>query len=161
MTIRARILIGFAVAFVACLGLGLFALQQTRLLNAVVTRFGSDWLPHVTVLGDLRAEINDHNRYLLRHVAADDAPLLEALEGSIANETELIDRWFEGAGASFTSDQQRRLLAGAKTSWAEYRDLVPGVLELSRDGVKHVVQEKMEGPVNTAFHKLVDGCFRR
>ena len=30
MTIRTRILIGFAVAFVACLGLGLFSLQQTR-----------------------------------------------------------------------------------------------------------------------------------
>lgn len=72
MTIRVRILLGFAVPFLACLGLGMLALQQTSQLSGVITRFGGEWLPHVSVLGDIRGEIFDYHRMLLRHVMAND-----------------------------------------------------------------------------------------
>ncbi len=156
MTIRTRILIGFAVAFVACLGLGLFSLQQTRQLNAVVVRFGGEWLPHVTVLGDLRAEINDHHRYVLHHVIVEDAKVLAELESKVTDETEMIDRWFEGAGASFTTAQQRGLLAAAKTAWTDYRDSSGPVLALSRAGKKQEAEAAIEGANSAAYRKLID-----
>ncbi len=156
MTIRVRILIGFAVAFAACLGLGLFSLQQTRQLNAVVTRFGGEWLPHVTVLGDLRAEINDHYRFVLNHVIAADPKTMATLEEKVSNENELIDRWFAGAGGSFRSAQQRALLGSANAAWNEYRDSTGPLLALSRAGKKQEAEAAIEATSNTAYHKLID-----
>ena len=57
MSIRTRIMLGFAVAFLSCAVLGAVALHAATQLNAVVAHFGAAWLPHVTVLGDLRAEM--------------------------------------------------------------------------------------------------------
>ena len=156
MTIRARILIGFAVAFVACLGLGIFSLVQTQQLNAVVARLGGELLPHVTVLSDLRAEINDHHRYVLRHAIANDAKDMAALEGEVTDTTERIDHWFEGAGASFHSDQQRTLLATARLAWNDYRDSIGPVLALSRAGKKQEAVTGIEGAGAAAYRKLLD-----
>ena len=156
MTIRARILIGFAIAFAACLGLGAVALHQTSQLNGAITRIGGVSLPHVAVLGDLRAEINDHYRYVLRHVIADDPKNIADLEEQVANENELIDHWFDGAGASFNSPQQRPLLAAANTAWTEYRTATGPVLALSHAGKKQEAAAAIEGADNVAYHKLID-----
>ena len=156
MTIRARILIGFAVAFAACLALGLFSLQQTRQLNAVVAKFGSQWLPHVTVLGDLRAVITDHRRYVLRHALTADPKIMTELEGQLANSTELVDRWFEGAGGSFNSDQQRGLLAAAKLAWRDYQAASGPALALARAGNRTEATAALEGPSHEAYRKLID-----
>ena len=121
-----------------------------------MTRFGGEWLPHVTVLGDLRSEINDHHRYVLHHVIVEDAKVMADLESKVTDETELIDRWFEGAQASFTSAQQRGLLAVAKTAWTDYRDSSGPVLALSRAGKKQEAEAAIEGANNTAYRKLID-----
>ena len=121
MTIRVRILLGFAAPFLACLGLGLFALQQTSQLSAVIARFGGEWLPHVTVLGDVRAEIHQHHTYLLDHVIASNPADMQGLEAKLADEVGLIDGWFTGAARSFTTEQQHKLLDAAKTSWLATR----------------------------------------
>ena len=68
MSIRTRILMGFAVAFLSCVALGAVALHAANALNGVVGRFGAAWLPHVTVLGDLRAQMMEHRRVVLQHV---------------------------------------------------------------------------------------------
>jgi methyl-accepting chemotaxis protein len=155
MSIRARILIGFTVAFVACLGLGVFSLQQTRQFNAVVTRFGAEWLPHVSVLGDLRAVISDHHRYLLRHTIMDDTKDLTELEGQIADTTVIIDRWFESAGASFHTDQQLALLGAAKAAWTTYRTSTGPALALSHAGNQPEAAAALEA-ASTAYRKLID-----
>ena len=156
MTIRTRILIGYAVAFASCLALGLFSLRQTAALDAVVMRFGAEWLPHVTVLGDLRAEINDHRRYVLRHVIMDDDEGVAAVEAQIHEEAGLIERWFEAAGASFTTEPQRGLLAIARAAWAEYRAASDAVLALSRSGTRRQAEEASEGPGHRTYLKLIE-----
>ncbi len=156
MTIRSRILIGFAVAFAACLALGLFSLQQTRQLHSVVARFGSEWLPHVTVLGDLRTEINDHRRRVLHHVILTAPQEMAEVETQLTEGTELIDRWFEGAVASFRSDQQRRLVAAAKLAWVEYRDSTGPILALSRAGNKQEAAALLARTSTAVYRKVID-----
>jgi methyl-accepting chemotaxis protein len=156
MTLRTRILLGFAVAFFSCLGLGLISLYQTHRLNAVAARFGAELLPHVSVLADLRAEVNEHNRLLLRHVVSDDAKAMAGFESQLADETSLIDNFFTGAGASFTAEQQRRQLTVAQGAWAQYRDSVPAVLDASRTGAKQLAETKLEGSTNAVYQKFLD-----
>ncbi len=156
MTIRVRILIGFAVAFAACLGLGLFSLQQTTQLHSVVARFGAEWLPHVTVLGDLRSEISDQRRHVFHHIIVNDTKEMAELESQVADGTALVDRWFEGAAASFKSDQQRSLLAAAKLTWTGYRNSTGPVLELSRAGRKQEAAALLDRTCTPAYRKLID-----
>ena len=156
MSIRTRILMGFAVAFLSCAALGAVALHAASQLNGVVTRFGAAWLPHVTILGDLRAEMMEHRRLVLHHVLSDEAETQDELEKKLANETELIDRWFQGAGASFHDDRQRGPLAAAGAAWAAYRDTTPKLLDLSRSGVKHMAEQEIDGASNDAYRKLID-----
>ncbi len=156
MSIRTRIMLGFAVAFLSCAVLGAVALHAATQLNAVVAHFGAAWLPHVTVLGDLRAEMMEHRRIVLQHVLSDEPETLAALEAKLGNEAELIDRWFQGAGASFRDERQRGPLAAAGAAWAAYRDTTPKLLELSRNGVKHLAEQEIDGASNAAYRKLID-----
>ncbi len=156
MSIRTRILMGFAVAFLSCAALGGVALHAAGQLNAVVVRFGATWLPHVSVLGDLRVEIMEHRRIVLQHVLSDESETQDALEENLASETQVIDHWFAAAGASFADDRQRELLAAATTAWTAYRDTTPKLLELSRNGVKHIAEQQIQGASNTAYRKLID-----
>ena len=156
MSIRTRILLGFAVAFLSCAALGGVALHAAGQLNAVVAQFGAKWLPHVSVLGDLRAEIMEHRRIVLQHVLSDESETLDDLEEKLTSETQVIDRWFAGAGASFGDDQQRKLLATATAAWTAYRDTTPKLLELSRNGIKHIAEQQIQGASNVAYRKLID-----
>lgn len=156
MTIRTRIIIGFVVSLAACLVLGAVAMQQTSQLSAVVTRFGGEWLPHVTVIGDLRAEINEQRSDVLRHVISGDAKSMADLEAEVVNENGLIDRWFEGAASNFPMGQQRTLLNTAKAAWADYRASTAPVLALSHVGTKEEAVRQIAGPNNAAYRKLVD-----
>jgi len=156
MSIRTRILLGFAVAFLACATLGAAALYEAQQLNATVTRFGTEWLPHVNMLGDLRSEVMEHRRIVLHHVLSDDAGTLDELEEKLADETGLIDRWFDGAGARFNSERQSGLLAAAKADWIAYRAATPKLLEMSRSGIKHLAEQEVDGDSNVAYHKLID-----
>ncbi|CAH2603176.1 HAMP domain-containing protein [Rhodovastum atsumiense] len=156
MTLRTRILIGFGTAFLACLGLGLVSLYQTHRLNDVAARFGAGLLPHVSVLADLRAELNEHNRLLLRHVITDDAQAKAALEPQLADEVGLIDNFFAGASATFTAEQQRRLLDIARLAWGQYRDSIPAVLDSSRTGRRSDADAALQGSTNAAYQKFLD-----
>ena len=156
MSIRTRILLGFAVAFLACAALGAVALHAAGQLNAVVTRFGAAWLPHVTVLGDLRTAMMEHRRLVLQHVMSDETDTQAELEQKLSDETELIDRWFQGAGSNFRDERERAPLAAAGAAWAAYRDSTPKLLELSRSGVKHIAEQEIDGASNDAYRTLID-----
>ncbi|CAH2602748.1 HAMP domain-containing protein [Rhodovastum atsumiense] len=156
MTLRIRILAGFAAAFLACFVLGLISLHQTDRLNAVAARFGAELLPHVSVLADLRAEVNEHNRLLLRHVISTEPKEMAAIEGQLADENTLIDNFFAGAGTTFSAAQQRRLLDTARAAWEQYRGIAASVLDASRGGRKpdagRIIAEAGQG----AYQKFLD-----
>ncbi|CAH2604960.1 HAMP domain-containing protein [Rhodovastum atsumiense] len=156
MTLRTRILFGFAVAFLACLGLGLISLYQTHRLNAVAARFGAELLPHVSVLADLRAEVNEHNRILLRHVIADTPQAMATLESQLTDETGLIDAFFRNAGSAFTAPQQQRLLETARGAWAAYREAAAGVIALGHEGGGQRMEAAALDRVGGLYQKFVD-----
>ncbi len=66
--IGTRLALGFGALLALLLGLGLFGIFQIREINHHADQLGSNWLPSVRTIGDLRAVLNSGRRASLRRI---------------------------------------------------------------------------------------------
>src|ERR1700677_3786993 len=69
-SIRAKITAVVAFLLIAMTGMGLLAVRNMRAINANTVDIGSNWLPSVRVLGDLRAGIITYRNVIREHMLA-------------------------------------------------------------------------------------------
>src|SRR5580698_94731 len=69
-SIRAKITAVVAFLLIAMTGMGLLAVRNMRAINANTVDIGSNWLPSVRVLGDLRAGVITYRNVIREHMLA-------------------------------------------------------------------------------------------
>jgi methyl-accepting chemotaxis protein len=148
MKIGTRLALSFGlVLLLACL-VGFVGLYQTSRVNDGAVEIGTNWLPSVKTLGDVRGAANSARRTVLRHVLEDSAdgkraqaelhakalredlePALKAYEGMISSpeEKRLADDFRAKLDASLALDAKVLALSDqGEASFAEARHLVNG-----------------------------------
>jgi len=108
-SIRAKITAVIAFLLVAMTGMGLLAVRNMRALNASTVDIGSNWLPSVRVLGDLRAGLITYRNVVREHMLAETAEEKQAAEKILATVVEGNTKIRQTYEPLITSAEERAL----------------------------------------------------
>jgi len=113
--------------------LGIFSIAQLSKVNDVTVDITTNWLPSVELLGKVSGSLNLVRRVALAHSMTKDKDVLARYEklgeGAVESLKELLVKYEK----LITSDEERRLYDGFRTSWVSYIDYHNRVMTLSRD----------------------------
>ncbi|MBI5263679.1 MAG: MCP four helix bundle domain-containing protein [Bradyrhizobium sp.] len=131
-SIRAKIISVVGLLLLIVAGIGLLAFWNMRALEARTMDIANGWLPSVSVLGAMRAEINSFRSAVRAHVGAETAEDKEAYDKRIAGSMVKINKMREEYQRLISSPEERRLYEDWLRVWEPYLKGIDEVLTLSR-----------------------------
>ena len=141
--IGARLGLGFGIVLLLTIGVGGFGVLQTSRINDDAVQLGTNWLPSVQLLGDIRASVNAARRAALRHVLEADAggkQKQQATRDEILKT--LLAPQIEAYTKLVSSDEESRLLDALKARLAASLALDQKLIDLSNGGDAGFVQAR-------------------
>jgi len=143
-SIRAKITAVIAFLLVAMTGMGLLAVRNMRALNASTVDIGSNWLPSVRVLGDLRAGLITYRNVVREHMLAETAEEKQAAEKILATVVEGNTKIRQTYEPLITSAEERALYSEWVRLWESYKKGTEDVMALSRRDVGKIPHDAHE-----------------
>ncbi|MGP9813196.1 methyl-accepting chemotaxis protein [Rhodopseudomonas sp. NSM] len=143
LSIRTKITTLVAALLIAMSGLGGIGLLKMQGINAATVEITSNWLPTVTTLGDMRAEVISYRMKLRNHLLETNPSRMADIEKQLADNEERIKKAQNGYEPLISSPEERQIYETWVSEWAKYRAIVPKLLELSRNS--HNGQISIEG----------------
>jgi len=157
--IGTRLAMGFGALLALLLGLGLFGIVQIRSINYHANELGTNWLPSVKAIGELRSQLNSGRRASLRRIleatpegrqrqlAAQKAAMDEQLPRGLANYEKLV-----------SSPEEKKLYDLFGTQLESYRALERRLVMLLDEGGSSTATAGAlaTGESAKAFMELVD-----
>ncbi|MCD0417507.1 MCP four helix bundle domain-containing protein [Rubrivivax sp. JA1024] len=131
-SIRTKITSLVATLLIALSGLGGLSLLKLNSMNANTVDITTNWLPTVTLLGQMRAEALEYRIKLRDHLLETDDATMAAIEKQIEateNRIKSAQKRYEGL---ISSPEERQIYEAWLDAWNQYRAVVPKLLELSR-----------------------------
>jgi methyl-accepting chemotaxis protein len=143
-SIRAKITAVVAFLLVAMTGMGLLAVRNMRAINASTVDIGTNWLPSVRVLGDLRAGLITYRNMVREHMLSETAEEKQAAEKTLAGVVESNNKIRQTYETLITSPEERAIF----NEWVQLSDSYDAgareVLALSRNSVGKIAHEAHE-----------------
>ena len=157
LSVRTKLLAGFAVVLVLTAVLGVMAVSKLGSINQS-TEFQADMVvPGVAVIGDVNGITSDYRVAQLEHVIAEPgSEALKAAEAAIADESGDMDAAFEAYEPTITEPEDRELFNAVKAHWEEYKEETAPFLELSRAGKSEEAMTYLTGESKKDFDNLSD-----
>ncbi|MCG6206420.1 methyl-accepting chemotaxis protein [Rhodopseudomonas sp. HC1] len=150
-SIRAKITTLVAALLIAMSGLGVIGLLKMQAINAATVDITGNWLPTVTVLGDMRAEVLNYRMKLRNHLLETNAGRMADIEKQLADNDGRIKKAQSGYEKLISSPEERQIYETWLSEWTKYKAVVPKLLDLSRSS--HDGQISLEG-VEVLFNAL-------
>jgi methyl-accepting chemotaxis protein len=144
-SIRAKITAVVAFLLIAMTGMGLLAVRNMRAINANTVDIGSNWLPSVRVLGDLRAGVITYRNVIREHMLAVTLEEKLASEKTLAGVVEGNDVIRRNYEKLISVPEERAIYNQWVELWDRYRKGTEDVMALSR---------KEAGRLPTEAHEL-------
>jgi methyl-accepting chemotaxis protein len=156
LSIRTKLLGGFA--FVTLLGVALsaIALMQMSSINDRVVELHHSRMPAVQSVLKLEQQIGTYRRRQFIDLLSPQSDL-QAAESDIADTSKAIDDLLAGFASLANSDADKTALAAMTDLWSTYRDQSAGSVQFARDGQAQDGYELLNfGPPNDTFSALND-----
>lgn len=128
-----RIAAGFAAVILIAALLGTYAYVQLRLIKTRATAITGDSLPSLALIGQIDGNVREGQALLFRHVISDDAEQMARLERSIEETDKTIAADEKQYETILTNAHDRDLLNALLAARAEYLQIRPDLLKLSRE----------------------------
>ncbi len=133
--IGTRLALGFGALLALLLGLGLFGIIQIRNINYHANELGTDWLPSVRAIGEVRAVLNSGRRASLRRLLEASA---EGRQRQLASQKTLMDEQLPRNIAIYekmiSSPEEQRLFNVFRAQLDNYRILERRLVSLLDEG---------------------------
>ena len=155
LKIGARLGLAFAAVLLLLTLLGAFGVYQMNRANFYANDLGTNWLPSVRVLGEVRSSLDAVRRVALRHViaeAADEKKALRKRHQETINVT--LPKLFTQYEALIASPEEKSLYEDMRAKWARYRSAEDNMLESSDGGEATLAATRVlaGGLVSTTFN---------
>ena len=144
-SIRAKITAVVAFLLITMTGMGLLAVRNMRAINANTVDIGSNWLPSVRVLGDLRAGVITYRNVIREHMLAVTLEEKLASEKTLAGVVEGNDVIRRNYEKLISVPEERAIYNQWVELWNSYKKGTEDVMALSR---------KEAGRLPTEAHEL-------
>ena len=156
--IGARLGLAFAAVLLLLSLLGGYGIYQLGRVNFYAEDLGTNWLPSVKVLGDLRSSLNQGRRFSLGALL-ESTP--EAKLSQEKNYEELVQsklpKLFSDYEALITSTEEQQAFNDAKASWQAYVEQTKKIMALSNgsDADRQVAKELAMGDAAKSFSEAL------
>jgi methyl-accepting chemotaxis protein len=140
-SIRAKITAVVAFLLLAMTGMGLLAVRNMRAINANTVDIGSNWLPAVRVLGDLRAGAITYRNVIREHLLAVTLEEKLASEKTLAGVVESNNAIRANYEKLITLPEERAIFNQWIELWTAYTKGTEEVMALSRKEVGKLPEE--------------------
>ncbi|EHM02998.1 methyl-accepting chemotaxis protein signaling domain protein [Acetobacteraceae bacterium AT-5844] len=133
LTVRAKLLLAFALLLCSTIGLGLFSIQRLTGVNAVVTDLSGNWMRSGQILGDVAVNMELVRINQSRLAATEQAELAQqaaAVEASIGKVQAELRRYEPLIGPG----EERQLASAARTAIDEYIAASAPAITAARQG---------------------------
>lgn len=132
LKIRAKILLGFAIAVVLTAIMGIFNIFQMRSSNNNTEEIANNWMPSTNSLEKINADIIDIRSSLYRYI-------LSATQEEIRNCEESLSKKFQKLKvdkaayiALISTDEEKVLFDSFETEWANYMNLHDKIIQFAQ-----------------------------
>jgi len=135
LRIGARLGLCFGLVLLLLSLLGGFGIYQMSRANFYAHDLGTNWLPSIKVLGDLRAAFNEERRGSLRHLL-EMTPAGKQTQQSIMDNVGqvILPKLFSAYEPMIASPEEKRLYDTFRAEWAAYQAVEKKQIELSNGG---------------------------
>ncbi len=162
LSLRSKLLGGFAVVLAIALLQALVGNWQLKVISGKATEISHNWLPSVKLTSAMNTHASDFRIEQFQHLLTDDA----AAKGEYETHMRRLLADLDTARAAYVrfidSEEQRRLYEAFEADWKRYLDAQPQLLKLSRELktaearalINGELQKSFEG-ASTSLDKLV------
>ena len=136
--------LGFGIVILLVVGLGVFSLLQMSKLNANALDLGSNWLPSVREISQLRFDASTVRRWELNYlIVVDKEDVRKKIEANLANMAEDEKRY----EPMISSDEERRLYQGFRSEWDKHLVVKNRMVDLVNQGKEKeaIIESASEG----------------
>ena len=131
MKIAPKLGLGFAAVVTLMIVLGVFSLVELSKLNGVALEVGTNWLPSIRALGQLRFDASKLRRWELNYFFSGDKTDAQRNIDQTLAEIAADEKTYE---ALMSSEEERRLYQGFHADWDKHLAVKDRYLELFRQG---------------------------
>jgi methyl-accepting chemotaxis protein len=143
ISIRTKITSLVAMLLIALSGLGAVSLLRLSSINANTTEITTNWLPTVTLLGEMRTDVLYYRMRIRDHLLETSNDAMAKLEKQIATIDEKIKTEQKAYEALISSPEERQIYQDWVELWGKYKAAAPKLLDVSRKS--HDGQISIEG----------------
>ncbi len=151
MTVRMKIIIGFALVAFAAIAVGMFALQRMGAVQDEFDRVRLHWLPNILTNAEGTDLVTGYRVEVVRYVAERDAAQRAEIGRALTAQRTRIDDWFAGLAGRQTEAEGRLHADTAKAAWDRYRAVSLTLLAAAERGAQAEAQALYNGDARTAF----------
>ncbi|MFD0669478.1 methyl-accepting chemotaxis protein [Ramlibacter sp. MAHUQ-53] len=157
MKLRTRLGLAFLAMVMLTMLVGGFAISRLAQVNAGTVEIGTNSLPSIKALGDLRANANQIRRVEADHLLSSDLPEMDGLEKRLADLKASYETKLRDYDRLVASPAEREAYEALRKQTATYFEIQPKVIAVSRGGDKTLAEAKalFRGDSRAAFNALV------
>ncbi|MEO8154803.1 MAG: methyl-accepting chemotaxis protein [Rhizobacter sp.] len=156
LSIRTKLMGGFALVLLIAVGQSLLSINKLGAVNARSAELATNWLPSVSTLGSMDAELSTYHSGRLNLLLADTDQAVEAAE----KEVRLVEASIEKSRTKYadlvSSPEEKALYDQFSKSWKDYEAMEDDILRLVKAKDMAAVKSLLAGAGSKAYMSASD-----
>ncbi|MDX8528253.1 EAL domain-containing protein [Mesorhizobium sp. MSK_1335] len=144
VSVGTKLSLGFGLALLCIVAVGLFGVAQLRSLNKVTGEITGIWLPQVQIVDEMKRNLAEHQLYATLRMRTDDTRQLPGIDDKMARESEEILQGRRAYRRSAGSPAEQELFDQFVYLWAAYEDSLASIFPLQETGDRSKALKEFE-----------------
>jgi len=160
VSVRTKLSLGFGLALLCIVAVGLFGVAQLRSLNEVTSEITGVWLPQVQIVGEMKRNLAEHQLYATLRARTIDPQQLAGIDDEIARDSEQMLQGRRAYRRSAGSPAEQQLFDQFVNLWTAYEDSLASIFPLLETGQRTAGLKEFENvslPTVAAAAQRLDG----
>ena len=157
MKLSTRLGLAFLAMVMLTALVGGFAVSRLAQVNAGTVEIGTNALPSIKALGDLRTTANQIRRAEADHLLSHDLAEMDGLEKKMADLKATFDTKLRDYERMVASPTEREAYEALRKQAQAYEEIIPRLIQISRGGEKTLAEARtlFRGDSRNAFNAMV------
>ncbi|MET0334969.1 MAG: methyl-accepting chemotaxis protein [Rhizobacter sp.] len=156
LSIRTKLMGGFALVLLIALGQSLLSIHRLSAVNQKSAELATNWLPSIQMLGSLDVDITDYRGARLKLLLSDNAKAVETTDGELKKIEALVELHKSKYAALINSPEEKALFDQFESQWRGYHAMGDDVMQLVRAGDMQSLKALLANRGNESYQALSD-----
>ncbi|SFQ03269.1 diguanylate cyclase (GGDEF) domain-containing protein [Mesorhizobium sp. NFR06] len=144
ISVRTKLSLGFGLALLCIVALGVFGVAQLRSLNEVTSEITGVWLPQVQIVGEMKRNLAGHQLNATLRMRGTDARQAVGIDKEMARESEEMLQGRRAYRRSAGSPAEQQLFDQFVNLWTAYQDSLASIFPLLDNGERATAAKEFE-----------------